>query len=180
METSSLKAALPLVDELRQSLPVGSQVRSWQDINRPLFFVLRLEKALMFVSVSLVVLVAALSLVSSLSLVVANKKSEIGMLGAMGATTGTLRRAFLLLGALLAGRGLAVGAACGMLGAWALDRFQLLKMPGDVFVFDYIPFLVRFSDVVAVVLLTLVLALGFSFLAANRAASVRPVRALAK
>ncbi|MEM7481831.1 MAG: FtsX-like permease family protein [Acidobacteriota bacterium] len=178
VDAGGLEEAIDLASRLTPLLPEGNRLRTWREINRPLFFVLRLEKAMMFVAVSLVVLVASLSLVSSLSLVIANKKGEIGMLGAMGASGPSLSRAFLLLGGLLAGRGLLAGTLCGVVGAWLLDRFRMIRMPGDVFVFDYIPFLVRSADVAAVVGLTLFLALTFSLIAARRAAAVQPVAAL--
>jgi lipoprotein-releasing system permease protein len=131
-----------------------------------------------FVAVALIVLVAALALVADLALVIASKRAEIGMLGAMGATPAALARAFLLLGAMLAGIGLAAGVALGAGGAVVLDRWRLIALPGQVYIFDHVPFLVRGGDVAAVAGLTLALALAFSLYAARRAAAIDPVAAL--
>jgi lipoprotein-releasing system permease protein len=171
-------AALALPAALAGRLPQGATVRTWRDLNRSLFFVLRLEKAMMFVAVSLIVLVAALALVADLSLIVASKRSEIGILGAMGASPAALRRAFLLLGGLLAGIGAAAGTLLGAGGAWLLDRYEVLGLPGDVYVFDHVPFSVRPVDLAAVLGLTVVLAAAFSLYAARRAAALDPVEAL--
>ena len=178
LETDDLAAAVTLRPRVAAAVPAGSRVRTWQEINRPLFFALRLEKAVMFVAIFLIVLVAALALVADLALVIASKRAEIGMLGAMGAAPGDLRHAFLLLGGLLATIGTALGALVGVGGAWLLDRYRLLALPERVYFLDYVPFLVRPEDLTAVVALTLALALACSLYAAQRAAGLRPVEAL--
>ena len=86
IRTTDLKTALRVADRLAATLPAGSTVRTWRDLNRPLFFALRLEKTLMFIAVFLIVVVAAMALVSDLMLIQASKRPEIGMLGAMGAS----------------------------------------------------------------------------------------------
>jgi len=178
LSTATLAAAERVARRLPEALPPGSRIETWREINRPLFFVLALEKAMTFVAVALIVLVAALALVADLALVIASKRAEIGMLGAMGATPATLSRAFLLLGAMLAGIGLLAGVALGAGGAAVLDRYELIALPGQVYIFDHVPFLVRGVDVAAVAGLTLALALAFSLYAARRAAAIDPVTAL--
>jgi lipoprotein-releasing system permease protein len=178
LETAGLDAALAVAPRVASALPPGSVVRSWRELNRPLFFALRLEKAVMFVAVFLIVVVAALALVADLALIVASKRAEIGMLGAMGAAPAALRRSFLLLGGLLAGLGTGAGAAVGGVGAWLLDRYRVVALPQRVYFLDYVPFHVRPTDLAAVLGLTMALALLASFYAAQRAASLRPVEAL--
>jgi lipoprotein-releasing system permease protein len=175
---ATAEAARALQENLAAALPPGSEVRTWRDLNRSLFFVLRLEKAMMFVAVALIVLVAALALVADLALIISSKRSEIGMLGAMGAGPAMLRRAFLLLGALLAGLGASLGMLLGVGGSWLLDRYELIGLPGDVYVFDHVPFHVRPIDLASVLALTVALAALFSLYAARRAAALTPVEAL--
>lgn len=171
-------AAPGIARRLAPRLPEAASVRTWQEINRSLFFVLKLEKALMFVAVALIVLVAAFALVADLALIVSSKRSEIGMLGAMGAPPSMVRRTFLLVGALLALAGAGTGTVLGVGGAWLLDRYRVIDLPGQVYVFDYVPFDVRPGDLAIVLGLTVVLALGFSLYSAQRAASLVPVEAL--
>ncbi len=171
---------LELAAILPEHLPEGSVVRTFRDLNRPLFFALKLEKVLMFVAVSLIVVVAGLALVADLALIIASKRSEIGMLEAMGATANDLRRTFLLLGGLLSGLGCSAGALIGLGAAWILDHFRLLTLPGDVYFLDYVPFRVLPGDLAAILAITLTLALGSSWWAARRAASLRPVEALSR
>ena len=178
VDAGGLERARALAPRLLAALPPGSEVRTWEDINRPLFFVLKLEKAMMFVAVALIVVVAALALVADLSLVIASKRAEIGILGAMGTTPAALRRTFLLLGGMIAGRGIALGGAVGVAAAWALDHYRLIALPSKVYVFDYVPFLVRGGDLAAVLGLTVALALAVSLYPAQRAAALTPIRAL--
>jgi lipoprotein-releasing system permease protein len=175
---SDVDDAIEVAARLPRVLPTGSVVRTWKDLNRPLLFALRLEKALMFVAVSLIVLVAALALVADLALIISNKQPEIGILGTMGATPAVLRHAFVLLGGLVAGSGVMVGTILGVGGAWVMDRYKLLPVPGRVYFLDYVPFLVKPGDLVLVLLVTFLLALASAFYAAQRAASLDPVEAM--
>jgi lipoprotein-releasing system permease protein len=178
VEAGGLDAALDVAGRLPSALPPGTKVRTWKDLNRPLLFALRLEKLMMFVAVSLIVLVASLALVADLALIISSKRPEIGMLGTLGATPAALRQAFVLLGGLVAGSGVLVGTALGVGSAWVMDHYRLLRVPGRVYFLDYVPFLVQPGDLVVVLLLTFALALASSLYAAQRAAALDPIEAL--
>ncbi len=133
----------------------------------------------MFVAVSLIVLVAALALVADLALIISSKRPEIGMLGAMGATPATLRRAFLLLGG--AGRRArrrSAAALSGSAAAWVLDRYRLLRLPGgstsSTTCRSWCSRWTWWRSSSS----PLVLALACSFYAAQRAAALDPVEAM--
>jgi len=156
-----LRSVPRVAERLRAQLPAGATVVTFNDLNRALFFALRLEKALMFVGVFLIVLVASQALVSSLALLIASKRRELGMLGTLGLTPAELRRTFLLLGALLASAGILVGGGIGCLVAWVLDRYELIALPEQVYIVDFVPFRLRpwadlFPIFAATVLLTLI------------------------
>ncbi len=178
IRASDLEAALGIAERLPAALPAGSRVRTWQELNRALFFALKLEKMLMFVAVFLIVPVAAMSLITVLALLISSKRSEIGMLQAMGASPGELKRAFLVLGALLGGIGLLAGGTLGVGGARLLDHYRLISPPGDVYFLDHIPFLVEAGDLLAVLAATVTLIAASTFYAARRASALRPVEAL--
>ena len=164
---------------LRAALPSGVTVVTYRDLNRALFFALRLEKALMFVGVFLIVLVASQALVSSLALLIASKRRELGMLGTLGLTPAELRRTFLLLGALLAGSGIAAGGAIGCATAWMLDRFQLIALPEQVYIVDFVPFRLRPGpDLLPIFAATLVLTLAAARAAGSRASRLPPAEAM--
>lgn len=159
-------------------LPEGATVRTWRDLNRALLFALKLEKSLMFLGVFLIVVVAVLALVSGLMLILASKAREVGMLRAMGATPGQIRRVFLWLAALLSGSGAACGLALGAGASWILDRGHVLRLPNEVYFLDYVPFRIEPWDVVGVLAACFTLTLVCSAWAAGRAARLNPVEAL--
>ena len=156
----------------------GGTVTTWRQANRALLFVLRLEKGLVFSAVALIVAVAAFALLAALSLVLSSKRSEVGVLAAMGAPPARLQRLFLVLGALLSVGGAGCGAALGAGVAALLDRFRVLSLPSDVYVVDYVPFLVRGRDVLVVVVLTVMFTGAASLLSARKASRLDPVEAM--
>jgi len=190
VRTASLERALELQEELEDGLqgalrdgspgllPAGSRISSWRDLNRGLFFALKLERIVMFLAVFLIVPVAATALVTVLALIVSSKRGEIGIFQAMGGRARTIEQAFLALGAGLAGIGLLSGLVVGVGGAFLLDHYELLRPPGDVYYLDHIPFLLRGEDLLIIVGGTLLLTLGATRMAARRAAALAPLEAL--
>jgi lipoprotein-releasing system permease protein len=176
--TGDLGTALALRSRLEDIVAPGGFVRTWRDLNRGLFFALKLEKAVMFVAVLLIVVVAVLALISDLTLMIAGKQNEIGALCAMGATAHTVRRVFLWVGGILATIGGSLGAAAGLSSAWVLHRFELLKLPERVYFLDFVPFVVRGLDLVMVLSCCLGLALACSFFAARKVSNLKPTEAL--
>ena len=165
--------------DLRAAIPAGEgTVTTWRQANRALLFVLRLEKSLVFSAVALIVAVAAFALLAALSLVLSSKRSEVGVLAAMGAPPARLQRLFLALGALLSVGGAGFGGAVGAGVAVLLDRFRVLSLPSDVYIVDYVPFMVRGRDVLVVVASTIVFTGAASLLSARRASRLDPVEAM--
>lgn len=173
-----LDRAPAVASDLRDRLPPDSSTRTWRDLNQALLFALRLEKNLMFVAVFLIVVPAAMALVSDLMLILASKQSEMGMLGAMGVRPDRLRGIFLWLGSLLVAVGTLAGLILGVGGAWVLDRYRLLELPESVYFLDHVPFVVRPQDVSVILLATLALTIACVWVAASRAAALRPIEAL--
>ena len=177
VSTGDLGRSARLTPALAAALPDGAEVRSWRELNRALFFALRLEKSLLFSAVLLIVVVAGLALVADLSLIIASKRPELGILGAMGAPPRLLRRIFLWLGGLLVMLGGGAGLAIGVGGSWLLDRTRLLRL-GEAFFIDYVPFRVHAVDLLLVLAAVAGLTLLCAGLAARRATVLTPVEAL--
>jgi len=178
VSTRDLDSALELAAEVAAALPAFSRVETWRELNQPLFFALRLEKSVLFLAVSLIVLVAALALVADLSLIAANKRRELGILMSLGADAADLRRAFVWLGGLLGGIGAVGGGLVGAATAVTLDRLHGIRMPPGVYFVDYLPFAVPLADLAVVVAVTMLLALLCSVYGAARATRLTPVEAL--
>jgi lipoprotein-releasing system permease protein len=147
-------------------------------MNRTFFSALRLEKLGMSIAIGLIVVVAALNIISILSLMVMEKTRDIGVLAAMGADTQGIRRVFLLQGLIIAAAGTSVGVVMGASLAFVLDRWRLVSLPVDIYFIPYVPFHVRLLDVAMVAAMTI----GVSFLAtlypAWRASRLDPSEAL--
>jgi len=168
-----------VAERLRAELPAGANVVTYRDLNRALFFALRLEKAMMFIGVFLIVLVASQALVSSIALLIAGKRRELGMLGTLGLTPAELRRTFLLLGALLAGAGILIGGGLGCLIAWVLDRYQLIALPEQVYIVDFVPFRLRpLTDLLPIFVATILLTLVAARSACSGATRLPPAQAM--
>lgn len=178
LRADSFEEALAVARRAEAVVPEGALVRSWKDLNRALFFALQLERLAMFVSVFLIVPVAAMALVTVLALLVSAKRGEIGMLHAMGASPRDVERAFFTLGLLLAAAGLAGGALLGVGGAWVLDRFEVLAPPGELYLLDHIPFRVRAGDLAIAVGATALFTLATTVYASRKASAMEPVEAL--
>jgi lipoprotein-releasing system permease protein len=168
------ETAAAIQGTLGQDYYVNDLVR----MNRTFFSALRLEKLAMGISIGLIILVAALNIVSILVLLVMEKVRDIGVMAAMGATAPAIRRIFALQGLIIAGVGTLAGAVLGVGLAWSLDHWRLVALPPDVYFIPYVPFRVRPLDVATVVAATF----GVSFLAtlypAWRAAQLDPSEAL--
>lgn len=147
-------------------------------MNRTFFSALKLEKLAMSISIGLIILVAALNIVSILVLLVMEKVRDIGILAAMGATSRHIRGIFALQGLIIAALGTLTGAALGVGLAWSLDHWRLVTLPADVYFIPYVPFRVRPLDVLAVVGATFSISFLATLYPAWRAAQLDPSEAL--
>lgn len=154
-----------------RALGPAYRVETWRELNGPLAFALRLEKSVIFLTVALVILVAALNIVSNIALTVVEKKRDLGVFLSLGAAPGSLERIYLTLGAAIGAIGTLTGLAVGVGLSIALDRFHLVPLPSDVYLLSHVPFAVHPGEVAAIA--------GFAFLTAL-AAAVLPARAAAR
>jgi len=165
---------------VRAALPPGSsyRVETWRDRNAPLAFALRLEKVVIFVTVALVVVVAALNVVSNIALTVVEKKRDLGVFTAMGAAPASLRRVYLTLGAAIGVIGTAAGLVLGIGLSLAADRYHLVPLPSDVYLLSHVPFAIHPAEVAAVAVFALATALLAAVMPARAAARLAPGEAI--
>ncbi|HTK30564.1 MAG TPA: FtsX-like permease family protein [Candidatus Saccharimonadaceae bacterium] len=154
------------------------RANNWMDLNRNLFTWMRLEKTVMFVILALIVLVAAFNIVSTLFMVVSEKRRDIGVLMSLGATRATVLRIFLLEGLLIGGIGTLLGTALGSLLIALLARYPLIRLPGDVYFIERLPVRPETGDFVTVVAAALALCLAAGLYPAWQASRLDPVEAI--
>jgi lipoprotein-releasing system permease protein len=154
------------------------RVQTWRDLNAPLSFALRLEKGVIFATVALVIVVAALNIVSNIALTVVEKKRDLGVLTSLGATPGSLARIYLTLGALIGALGTALGVVVGVSASLLLDRYEVVTLPADVYLLTHVPFAVHPREVALVAAFALATAVAAAALPARAAARLAPGEAI--
>ncbi len=174
------RGVAPIVaDSLRTQLgsyPVFT--RDWQEQNRSLFQALKLERLGMAVILLLIVVVAAFNIVSTLTMVVADKTREIGILRAMGMPARSIRRIFFYQGLVVGAVGTGGGLLLGLLVAVALEKYQLIRLDPSIYMIDHLPVTMEISDVVVTVIASLSVAALATLYPAAQAARLYPVEAI--
>lgn len=163
---------------VRLRLPPSYRVQTWRDLNAPLSFALRLEKVVIFATVALVILVAALNIVSNIALLVVEKKRDLGVLTSLGATPSSIARIYVTLGAAIGMLGTLSGITVGVVASVLLDRFQLVPLPADVYLLSHVPFAVHGFEVFLVAIFAFATALGAAVLPARAASRLAPGEAV--
>jgi lipoprotein-releasing system permease protein len=178
------------VDELKpiieRRMGDGVLVQDWRDNNTSFFNALQVERNVMFLILTLIILVAAFNIISSLIMLVKDKSRDIAILRTMGATRGQVLRIFLLTGATIGVLGTLSGLALGVLittnlstiqhGLEALTNSKLF--PAEIYFLSKLPAIIDWHEVVSIVFMALILSFGATIYPAWRAAKLDPVEAL--
>lgn len=163
---------------LRQRLGPAFFAESWTTTNRALFSALQLEKLAMGVILSLIVMVAAFNIVSTLVMVVVDRTAEIGILKSMGMSDRQVLRVFVLQGLAIGTLGTATGTGLGLLLCWILERFEIIRIPPDVYFIDRLPVSVHADNILVIVALSLLISLVATVYPALQASRLQPVEAI--
>ena len=164
----------------------GFVARSWMDLNRTFFRALQVEKTVMTILLSLIILVAAFNIVGTLIMGVMEKTKDVGILRALGATRKSVRRIFLFQGLVVGLLGIVFGALAGLALAFNLNpvsdflerTFGISVFPSDIYYFDQIPTQINTPDVVLVVTFALLMSLLAGLYPAHYASKLDPIQAL--
>ena len=166
---------------VRELLGEGYSVTDWRSLNGSLFSALTVQKITLFLVIGLIVAVSTFTIVATLVMNVQEKKRDIGVLSSLGAPPRLASAAFLRLGMLLGGSGVAIGLAAGAAVCAVLTRFRLVRFPPDVaeiYFVSFVPFEVRLRDVATIAAFSLAVISLAAWLPARRAARIEVAEAL--
>jgi lipoprotein-releasing system permease protein len=175
-----------IAKQIEQKLGFPYWGRNWMEMNKNLFSALRLEKRVMFLILSLIVLVAAFNIISALIMIVMEKNKDIAILKTMGATRAGIMKIFIFQGLIVGAIGTFLGCIAGLAVAFNLEAlsrfvenlFGFKILPGDVYYLSELPSQVNYSDVGIIILGTLLISFLSTIYPSWRASRLDPAEAL--
>jgi lipoprotein-releasing system permease protein len=147
--------------DLEDAAGKGFMSTNWMEQNKALFHALRLERLVTFITIGLIVFVAALNILISLIMMVMEKTKDIAVLMSMGTRQSQVRNVFIAQGMLIGVIGTAIGLALGYAISYAGGHYHVISLSPEVYSIDYVPFAPRLMDGVIVA----IVAVGISFVA---------------
>ena len=178
VKVEDMDDAPEIAERLTAMLGTGYTAQDWQQVNKPLFAALWLEKVGLSIAIGLIVAVAALNIIASLVLLVMEKSRDIAILKTMGLSSERVMRIFMLQGLIIGLAGTIVGGAGGVIISRILDRYQLIRISMDVYQVAHVPFVIRPFDLFVVLLSAIVVCFVATIYPSRQAARLDPVQAL--
>ena len=166
-------------EELVESLGKESyKFGDWQTQNKSLFQWMKLEKLIGFLVLMVIVLIAALNIITSLIMKIMEKQREIGILMSMGATRESIMKIFMMSGIAISLIGSTVGTSLGVAISFLQMHYHIIKIPNDVYFINFLPAELSLIDIVAIFVAANLISLGATIYPAWRASKVLPAQAL--
>jgi lipoprotein-releasing system permease protein len=163
---------------IEQAAGKGFMATNWMEQNKAIFRALRLERLVTFITIGLIVFVAALNILISLTMMVMEKTRDIAVLMSMGTRKSQVRRIFVSQGVLIGVIGTAIGLVLGYALSWAGGHYHLLALAPEVYSIDYVPFAPRAVDGFLVALVAIAISLVATIYPSWSAARILPAEAL--
>jgi lipoprotein-releasing system permease protein len=164
--------------DILEALGDGYVTTDWVEMNGSLFSALWIEKVAIGITIGLIVAVAALNIVATLVLMVMEKHKDIAILVSMGASRARITRLFMLQGTIIGAVGTAIGGLLGWAACRVLDRYQLIRIPEDVYQIAWVPFRLLPGDAAVVLVGALLVCFLATLYPARGAARLDPAESL--
>jgi lipoprotein-releasing system permease protein len=178
VKLDDLYKAEMVAKELELKLGYHYYALDWMHMHKNLFSWMALEKYAMFIVLSLIVAVAAFNIISTLIMVVIEKRKEIGILKSMGATNTSIMKIFMFEGLVVGTVGTVLGSGFGFLLCWIQRTFNVISLPAEIYFISSLPVDMRVSDFTIVALSAIVLTFLATIYPAKRASQLTPVEAI--
>lgn len=173
-----LNQADGIAKKIAARLGGGFIAKDWMSMNRNLFAAFKLEKIGMFICLTLIILVAALNIISALIMVVMEKGKDIAILKSMGASSGSIMKIFFFQGLIIALSGTILGLLGGLGLCGLLSRYKFIELPANVYPMSTLPIKVLPSDVIIVAISAVVITLTATLYPSWKASKVKPAEVL--
>jgi len=184
-QASTLELRIHDIDEapsvatqVKSILGSGYLTSTWIELNRPLFSALELERLAMFIAIGLIILVASLNIVGTLTLMVMEKSRDIAIITAMGGTTRTIMAVFMLQGLTIGLVGTMLGDLLGSAAVWYFNTYQVFRLEAQVYAIPYVPFELNSGNLLLVSGLAILISFLATLYPARAASRLDPVEAL--
>jgi lipoprotein-releasing system permease protein len=179
IRVKNIYRARKISEEIQAQLQFPYYTRDWMQMNANLFKALKLERRVMFIILSLIVLVAAFNIASSLIMMVMSKTRDIAILKAMGATDKSIRKIFVFNGMVIGVIGTGLGLGLGLLLCELLKRYDIHELAGDIYYFTTkLPVKLELFNVVAIVAAALLICFLATLYPSRQASKLDPVEAI--
>lgn len=165
-------------EDIEEQLGYPYTALTWFQLNRSLYSWMEIEKWGSFVILSLIIMVAAFNIISSLIMVVMEKTREIGILKSMGASSKSIMKIFVFEGLLVGFIGTVLGCIIGYTAGFAQLYFNIISLPGDVYLISSLPIIMKWTDFIAIASISIFLSLSASVFPAYKASQLEPVEAI--
>lgn len=153
-------------------LPKSVAIRGWWEDNGNFFAALKMEKMSLFIVLMLIILIAAINIISSLLMTVMNRRSEIALLISLGASKQEIKKIFLILGIVIGILGIGTGVILGLLGIWVLGTFEIISLPVDVYPTSTLPLDLSIIDFFSIIIGAFIIVLLSAWYPAKKASDV--------
>ena len=178
LHVDDIYAAPSIARDVESRLGDRYVVQDWGQLNKPLFSALALEKLAVSMAIGLIVMVAALNIVATLILLVMEKHRDIAILKTMGASRRSVTAIFMAQGVLIGAIGTTIGAALGLAVSHFCNKYQLIRVPTDVYQISYMPFIILAADFAVVVTVAMLICFAATIYPSRQAALLDPAQAL--
>ncbi len=178
VRVDDVERADKIAGAIQELLGPGFSVRDWMQINQNLFAALKLEKVGIFIALDLIILVAALNIISALVMVVMEKKRDIAILKSMGAATGSIMRIFFYQGMIIGISGTLLGVLGGLGLCALLKNYPIIELPRNVYPMSTMPIKVVPMDVSIIAVSAFLITLGATLYPSWKASRIKPAEAL--
>jgi lipoprotein-releasing system permease protein len=178
VRTDQIFAVRDLAGKILEKLDFPYWAQDWMQMNKNLFAMLKLQKVVMFIILTLIVLVAAFNIASALIMMVMEKTRDIAILKTMGATNKNIRRIFVLRGMVIGVLGTVLGLVLGIVLCKVLQHYQFIHLPGDVYFLDTLPVRLEIWDTIMIVSATFLICFIATLYPARQAARLNPIEGI--